>query len=315
MKKILALLILCLIPAFVFGAHLKKLTVILDWFPNPDHAPLIVAKQQGYFREQGLDVDLIGPSDPKDPPKLVATNKADIGITYQPEFMQQVDQGLPLIQIGNLIDRPMNCLVVLKNSGIKSLADLKGKRIGMTNTGLSSVMLKHMLTQQGVTPDEFEIINVRYNLSQALLSHNVDAVSGVMRNIEVPMLELSNHKVKAFFPEEHGIPNYSELIFITNLDKANDARIPKFLVAISKAVAYLDKHPREAWRIFTKMYPEANNTVNRESWFATIPYFAEDPDAVHIKEWANFANFMQQQHLIKTVQPMSRYVLVSKEHR
>src|SRR5580700_9623745 len=114
MKKLLALLIICLVPTFVFSAtkpHMQRLTVILDWFPNPDHAPLIVAKQQGFFKEQGLDVELIGPADPKDPPKLVAANKADIGITYQPEFLQQVDQGLPLVQIGNLIDRPMNCLV------------------------------------------------------------------------------------------------------------------------------------------------------------------------------------------------------------
>src|SRR5437867_2667977 len=68
----------------------EKLTVILDWFPNPDHAPLIIAKQQGFFKEQGLEVELIGPSDPTDPPKWVAAGKADIGITYEPQFMEQV---------------------------------------------------------------------------------------------------------------------------------------------------------------------------------------------------------------------------------
>jgi putative hydroxymethylpyrimidine transport system substrate-binding protein len=317
MKKLLALLIICLVPTFVFSAtkpHMQRLTVILDWFPNPDHAPLIVAKQQGFFKEQGLDVELIGPADPKDPPKLVAANKADIGITYQPEFLQQVDQGLPLVQIGNLIDRPMNCLVTLKSSGISSLAELKGKRIGATSSGLSSVMLKYMLSQHGLAANDIEIVNVRYNLSQALLSQNVDAVTGMMRNIEVPMLELSNHKVHTFFPEENGVPTYSELIFITNLNKLHDARIPRFLIAISKAVAYLDKNPQAAWKSFVKQYPEANNTVNRESWFATIPYFAEDPDVINTKEWLNFARFMQQQHLIKTIQPMSRYALISKSH-
>src|SRR5688500_433636 len=94
---------------FDFAAtSVKKLTDALDWYPNPDHAPLIVAQQQGYFKEQGLDVKLLAPADPNDPPKWAAAKKADIAITYQPQFIEQVDQGLPLIRIGTLIDRPLN---------------------------------------------------------------------------------------------------------------------------------------------------------------------------------------------------------------
>lgn len=317
MKKFLALIFISLFPTFAFSAAapLQKLTVILDWFPNPDHAPLIVAQQQGYFKEQGLDVKLIGPADPKDPAKLVAANQADIAVTYEPDFMQQVDQGLPLIQIGTLIDKPLNCLVVLKDSGINNIVDLKGKRIGTTNSGMSSVMLKYMLQKQGLAANDIDLVNVHYNLPQALLSQNVVAVTGMMRNIEVPMLELSNHKVKTFLPEENGIPNYSELIFVANLNKKNDPRIPKFLEAVSRGVAYLDKHPQPAWKDFIKKYPEANNTVNRESWFATIPYFAEDPDVINVKEWEKFAKFMQAQQLIKTVQPITRYALLAKAHQ
>src|SRR5437879_3195671 len=108
----------------------EKLTVLLDWFANPDHAPLFVAAQQGYFKEVGLDVNLIGPADPSDPPKLVAAGKADIAITYEPQLIEQVEQGLPLIRIATLIDKPLACLAVLNNSSIKTIRDLKGKRIG-----------------------------------------------------------------------------------------------------------------------------------------------------------------------------------------
>lgn len=312
MKKIFTLIILnFLMISMGFAAHskLSKLTVILDWFPNPDHAPLIIAEQQGFFKEQGLDVKLIGPADPTDPPKLVAAKKADIGITYEPEFMEQIDKGLPLIRIGTLIDKPLNCLVALKSSNIQKPEDLKGKRIGAATSGLASLMLKVMLQKQGLSEKDVEIVNVRYNLMQALLSHQVDAVTGLMRNFEVPELEAKNQQIVTFFPEEFGIPTYSELIFIAHTSKVQDPRFPRFLAAIKKAVEYLDANPKKTWRQFAKRYPEANNSVNHDAWFATMPYFAEEPENFDHEDWVRFANFMQRNNLIKEVQPVHRYAI------
>jgi putative hydroxymethylpyrimidine transport system substrate-binding protein len=311
MKKI-AIFVLAMFASVCFAAAPKpqKLTVILDWFPNPDHAPLIIAQQQGFFKDQGLDVELIGPADPNDAPKLVAAGKADLGITYQPELLEQIDAGLPLIRVGTLIDKPLNSLVALKGSGIHSLNDLKGKRIGSSNGGLTSVMLKVMLMKEGLSEKDVELTNVRYNLTQALLSHKVDAVTGMMRNYEVPMLESNDQKVVAFFPEEHGVPTYSELVFISSTQNVHDKRIPRFLAAVKKAVRYLDEHPQQAWDAFARQYPESNNTVNREAWFATMPYFAEDPADFNSKDWKHFADFMQKHQLIKKIQPVSRYAVI-----
>jgi putative hydroxymethylpyrimidine transport system substrate-binding protein len=310
MKKIILFTLSILLSINVAAETPQKLTVLLDWFPNPDHAPLIIAQQQGFFKEQGLDVELIGPADPTDPPKFVAAGKADIGISYEPEFMEQVDQGLPLVRIGTLIDKPLSSLVVLKTSGIQSLADLKGKRIGSSTSGLSSIMLKVMLAKAGLSEKEVELTNVRYNLTQALLSHRVDAVTGVMRNYEVPILESNDQHVVSFFPEENGIPVYSELVFIANTKTLQDNRYPRFLAAVKKAVRYLDEHPQQTWLDFAKQYPESNNVVNREAWFATMPYFAEDPASFDRKEWLQFANFMQSNQMIKKVQPISKYAVI-----
>jgi putative hydroxymethylpyrimidine transport system substrate-binding protein len=308
MKKLIVGL-LCVLTSVSFAAPtLEPLTVVLDWFPNPDHAPLIIAQQQGFFKEEGLEVELISPADPNDGPKWVAADKADIGITYEPEYMQQVDQGLPVFRIGTLIDKPLNCLVALKKEKINTLAALKGKRIGSSTSGLSTIILKVMLQSQGLTEKDVDIVNVRFNLTQALLTHNVDAVTGMMRNFEVPELELSNHPVETFFPEQHGVPTYDELIFIVNKAYKTDQYYQGFLRAIKKAVAYLDEHPQEAWLDFIKQYPEANNTVNREAWFATMPYFAEEPQNAEKDEWQHFADFMYKNGLIKKVQPISRYL-------
>src|SRR3990167_166100 len=292
MKKIFLILMTLITSSAIAATSQQKLTVILDWFPNPDHAPLVIAQQKGFFKEQGLDVELIGPADPNDPPKLVAAGKADLALTYEPQFMEQVDHGLPLIRVGTLIDKPLDCIVVLKSSAIKSIADLKGKKIGSSSAGLDSLMLRVILQKAGLSDKDVELVNIKYNLSQALLSHQVDAVTGMMRNFEVPQLEATGQKVLAFFPEEHGIPNYSVLMFAANMKNAHDPRFPRFLAAIKKAVRYLDEHPKESWLAFAKQYPESDNAVNRDAWFTTLPYFAEDPANFDSEEWQNFANFM-----------------------
>lgn len=312
MKKTrLFALILALFSSISLAAPAKpqKLTVMLDWFPNPDHAPLVIAQELGYFKQQGLDVELIGPADPADPPKLVAAGKADIALTYEPEFMQQIDRGLPLITIGVLIDKPLNCLAALKDSNISSLSDLKGKRIGLSTSGISVTMLKVLLKKQGLQDNDVELVNVHYNLTQALLSKKVDVVAGLMRNVEVPSLELNKHKIETFFPEESGIPTYSELIFVVNVANRNDDRNARFLKAIRQAVAWLDTHPKDGWKLFIKRYPEANNAVNREAWFATLPYFAEEPAMVNRAEWSRFSKFMADNKLINKPQNMTNYIV------
>src|SRR5947208_2720731 len=126
---------LCLIALLLTGISASaadKLSVVLDWFVNPDHAPLVVAKEGGYFARHGLDVDLIAPADPSSPPRLVAAGQADVAVDYQPSLMLQVKEGLPLIRFGTLVGNPLNCLIVLKDGPVKTLADLKGRKIGFS---------------------------------------------------------------------------------------------------------------------------------------------------------------------------------------
>src|SRR5690606_19931927 len=107
-----------------------KLTVLLDWFVNPDHAPLVIAKERGMFAAEGLEVELVAPADPSTPPRLVAAGQADIAVSYQPNLHLQVKEGLPLVRIGTLVETPLNSLVVLEDGPVQSIADLKGRTIG-----------------------------------------------------------------------------------------------------------------------------------------------------------------------------------------
>jgi putative hydroxymethylpyrimidine transport system substrate-binding protein len=305
MRKIFLFCLLFLFQANTFAA--EKVVVLLDWFLNPSHAPLFVAEEKGYFAAQNLNVTLIGPADPSDPPKLVAAGKADIAITYEPQFIQQVDQGLPLIHIGTLIDNPLNCLGVLEEGPIHSIRDLKGKRIGYSSGSVDRMILKTMLEKNGLQLKDVDLINVHYDLSQALLAKKVDAVTSIMRTFEVIQMRLNGHPARIFYPEKNGIPSYDELIFVVNKNNIQAARWKKFLIAVKQGEDYLQQHPEEMWKAFAKAHPELNDELNHQAWFASLPYFAKNPAKLDAKQWENFILFMQKNGLIKTALPLNRY--------
>lgn len=302
---------LALLAAFLLAsgpaAAADKLTVLLDWFTNPDHAPVIVAQAKGYFEAEGLDVELIEPADPALPPKLVAAGQGDIAISYQPTLHAQIDEGLPLVRIGTLVETPLNSLIVLEDGPIKSLADLKGRKIGFSVSGFEDAMLGQMLRSQGLGIEDVELINVNFALSPALLAGQVDAVIGGYRNFELTQIELEGKKAKAFYPEESGVPVFDELIYVVHKDKADDDRYARFLAAIEAASIYLTNHPHDAWNAFIEAYPNLNDELNRRAWADTLPRFAKRPAALDAGRYERFAAFLKQNGLIREIVPVESY--------
>ncbi len=160
------------------AAQQEKLTLLLDWFVNPDHAPIIIAKERGLFAKRGLDVQIVEPSDPSAPPRLVAAGQGDIAVSYQPSYTRAIHQGIPVIRIGTLISTPLNTLTVLADGPVKSLADLKGRTIGYSGSGIHDMMLRTMLKSVGLTEADVKLVNVNFALSVALVSGRADAIIG-----------------------------------------------------------------------------------------------------------------------------------------
>lgn len=287
----------------------EPLKLMLDWFINPDHAPIIVADQLGYFADVGLDVEIIPPADPSAPPRLVAAGAADIAITYQPELHLQVAAGLPLTRIGTLIETPLNSLIVLKDSGISSIADLKGKKIGYSVTGFEDAVLTVMLTDNGVDASDIELINVNFNLSSSLLSRQVDAVIGAYRNFELTQLEIEGSEGLAFYPEENGVPIYDELVFVAANTALEDPRLSAFMEAIEAATIYLTNHPDESWQAFLKAYPDLDDELNRRAWYDTLPRFSKRPAALDVGRYERFAAFLIERGLIEEIDEVEAYAV------
>ena len=141
-------------------ASAERVTILLDWFINPDHGPLFVAEELGLFEAQGLEVELIEPADPSAPPRLVAAGQAELAISYQPQLHIQVAEGLPLVRVATLVATPLNTVVALEDGPIKSVADLKGRKIGFSVGGFEDAVLGAMLAREGLSLDDVELINV-----------------------------------------------------------------------------------------------------------------------------------------------------------
>src|SRR5262249_20566851 len=161
--------------------------------------------------------------------------QADIAISYQPDLHLSVKEGLPLTRIGTLIETPLNSVLVLADGPIKTIADLKGRKIGYSVSGFEDAILVQMLAGAGLTAKDVEVINVNFALTSAMLSGQVDAVVGAYRNFEMTEMELEGKPARAFFPEELGIPPYDELIYLVRSDRTGDARFGRFLDAVEKA--------------------------------------------------------------------------------
>lgn len=299
-----------LITAFSLAASpllaADQMTLLLDWFVNPDHGPVIVAQELGYFADQDLDVNIIAPADPSDPPKLVAAGKADLAISYQPQLHLLIHEGLPLQRVGTLVATPLNCLLALADGPIKSPADLAGKKVGFSVGGVEEAVLGSILNHNGLTLQDVEMVNVNWSLSPSLMSGQVDAVIGAFRNFELNQMEIEGVEGNCFFVEEEGLPAYDELIYVANPDTMDKDVIARFLAATEKATQYIVNHPEESWEVFAATSAELQDELNARAWVDTIPRFALRPTAMDEGRYAAFEAFLNEAGLIPSQNPVSQ---------
>ena len=304
MKHHLAALLATL--ALAAPAHAQdKMTLILDWYVNPDHAPIILAQEMGFFADQGLEVEVIAPADPYEPPKLVAAGRADLAVSYQPQLHLQVHEGLPLVRVGTLVATPLNCLMVRADGPVQTLADLKGRKIGYSVSGVEEAVMAAVLQSVGLGMDDVEMINVNWSLTPAVLTGQVDAVIGAFRNFELTQMRLAGTEGRCFFPEEAGVPSYDELIFVASSQTLDRALVTRFLAAIERGTEYMLNHPDEAFATFAATSPDLADALNTQAWADTMPRFAHSPAALDHGRYARFEAFLHGAGLVDGILPVA----------
>jgi len=285
----------------LFGAAQAResLELSLDFFVNPNHVPLVVAQELGFFADEGIDVILRVPADPSNPVKLAAVRTVDIALTPQINYLIARSEGLPLIAIGALIDHGLGGLLALRDRGVESIDDLRGARIGYSLTPLEPILWRTMLDCAGIGEDEVQLIHVAYATMQSLLAGSVDAV-GAFRNFEPFVAELEGGDPVFFRQEDYCIPETYELVFVVHPDLLVERgdELAAFLRGVARGIEATASDPDVAFATFLDAHPDLGDELNRRSYDATLSLYAEGVRHDDPGVWEAMRDFLCEHELI-----------------
>ncbi|HMD52383.1 MAG TPA: ABC transporter substrate-binding protein [Solirubrobacteraceae bacterium] len=287
------------------AATATPFTVLLDFFPNADHAALYSAIDHGDFRAAGLDVQLQAPAEPAEPLKLLAAGKVDMAISYEPELLLARDQGLRLVSVGALVQRPLTSIIALPGSHVTSVADLSGRRVGTAGIPYQAAELQTALIHAGVAPSSVKEANVGFNLIPAMISRQVAATLGGFWNYEAIELRLMHRDPTVIPIDRAGVPGYDELILVVREDEAHTdgESIRAFLQALTRGEHEVRADPSAAAAVLTRANPSLEPKLQLESIRQTLPAAVPaDPTKPfgwqEPASWASFASWMYAHRLL-----------------
>jgi putative hydroxymethylpyrimidine transport system substrate-binding protein len=283
----------------------RSVELMLDYFPNADHAGIYAAQAAGHFEQAGLDVKIRQPPDPAAPIKQVAAGRVDLAISYEPEVFRARDQGLDVVSVGAIVQKPLTSLISLPAAKISKPADLRGKTVGTAGIDYQSAYLETILSEARVPADSVRERNVGFSFSPALITGKIDAALGAFWNYEGTELSLRGKRPRIIRMEQAGVPTYNELVLVANEDALErDAdKIRAFIGALSRGTRDLEADPAAAIRGLLTANPDLDPELQRAAVRVTLPLFLpprgrpfgwQDPG-----QWDAFAAWMEDNRLLE----------------
>ncbi len=282
----------------------SELELMLDFFPNADHAGIYAAEAGKHFDRAGLDVKIRQPTDPSAPIKQVAAGRVDLAVSYEPEVLRARDEGLKVVAVAALVRKPLTSIISLPDAGIRAPEDLKGKTVGTAGIDYQSAFLREILLEAGVDPSTVKERNVGFALTPALLAKRVDATLGAFWNYEGTDLELKGRDPRIIRVDDAGVPTYDELVIVANEDalERDGQRIRAFIGALARGTEDLRDDPERAIDGLLEANPDLDAELQRAVVKVTLPLFlpAKGKPFGHLdeKEWQEFAAWMSENRLI-----------------
>lgn len=283
----------------------KRVELMLDYFPNADHAGIYAAQAGGHFRQAGLDVRLRTPPDPAAPLEQLAAGRVDVAISYTPDVLRARDRGLRVVAIGALVQEPLTSIISLPRAGIRSPRDLAGKTVGTSGIDYQAAFLSTVAREAGVDPDGVRERNVGFGLVPALLTRKVDAILGGFWNYEGVQLALEGRRPRIIRIGRAGVPSYDELVFVANEDALDRdaAKLRAFIGAVQRGTRDLRRDPGKAIDGLLDANPDLDARLQRASVRVTLPLFFPPEGRpfgwLDPRQWEAFAAWMADNDLLR----------------
>jgi putative hydroxymethylpyrimidine transport system substrate-binding protein len=285
----------------------ESVRLMLDFFPNADHAGIYAAVGTGEFRKSGLDVAIQTPTDPASPLKLLAAGKVDLAISYEPELLLARDRGERLVAVGAIVTKPLTSIISIGKKALSNPSQLRGKTVGTAGIPYQSAYLKTILDRAGVPPSSVREVSVGFNLVPAMLSKKVDATLGAFWNYEGIQLRQKHKRPKIIRMETVGVPTYDELILVAreqDLQKGG-AKVRRFIHALAQGTAALKQNPDLGVVPLMQANPDLDRNLQEASVRATLPvFFPAKPSQPYgwmdPAEWAAYGRWMYENKLLNS---------------
>jgi putative hydroxymethylpyrimidine transport system substrate-binding protein len=282
----------------------ESVRLILDWYPNADHAGVYAAIDEGFFADEGVDVRATVPSDPAASLKQVGAGKAEFALSYEPEVLLARQAGVPVVAVGAVVPHPLNSVIVRTDRGIERPRDLEGKTVGIAGVPSDRPLLDAVVRADGGDPSRVTTKNVGYDLSPALAAGKVDAVIGAYWNIELVELERKGVPAKAFRLEQNGVPDYDELVVVTSDEIARErpGLVERFLAGLRRGQDWAATDQAGAVDDLVAANEDLDAAVVKDQLAATADLLSPSDQptlAVDPSEWAAFATWMRDNGLLE----------------
>jgi putative hydroxymethylpyrimidine transport system substrate-binding protein len=287
----------------------QELSVTLDGWEGPGTAGILMAQERGYFADASLQVDSLVPATPDRSVEYVVDGTDDLGVTQEPQVVMAKERGAPIIIVGSLIPQPTAALIWAKKSGIRKIADLKGKTIAIPGVPFQRKFLEAILAQEGLSPGDVTIKTVDYRLVPALISGRADAIFGGTWNLEGVELESRGIQPVITRVQDLGVPAYDELVVIARADRVSEE--PElgrdFMAAVARGTAAAVEDPEEVFNGLERVV-EANPATSEKALHAqieaTVPLLSESGE-VSPQQAQGLIDWMYEEQMIQRKIPVS----------
>jgi len=227
----------------------QKLTTMrlaLDWTPNTNHTGIYVALKKGWYRDEGINLQLLPYSASVSPDVLVSSGKADVGISSTEGIVADAAVNQPVVSIAAIIQHNTSALVALASSGITRPSELSGKVYGGFGAPYESAVVGEIIKRDGGT-GQFKNVTLDVDAMQALESHRID-FAWVFEGWEVIQAQRAGVKLNIFPITNYGVADYytPNLITTPNEIKQKPDLLRKFMAATAKGYEYARAHPQES---------------------------------------------------------------------